>query len=81
MKKLDQSYHLREFQILKKNCPSVAYVDRFTSHCNKGNRELDGVLQVSETKILEEVIIKLVQQDLKEESDLLTNEKNIYMKD
>lgn len=56
-------------------------MDRFTSYCNKGNRDLDGVLQVSETKILEEVIIKLVQQDLKEEFDLITNEKNIYMKD
>lgn len=69
------------FRLKKKLCPSVAYVDRFTSYCNKGNRDLDGVLQVSETKILEEVIIKLVQQDLKEEFDLITNEKYIYMKD
>ena len=62
----------------KKLCPSVAYVDRFNSYCNKGTRDLDGVLQVLEIKILEEVIIKLVQQDLKEEFDLLTNE-NIYI--
>lgn len=73
---------MREFQIEKKKlCPSVAYVDRFSSYCNKGTRDLDGVLQVLEIKILEEVIIKLVQQDLKEEFELLTNEKNTYMKD
>ena len=56
-------------------------MDRFSSYCNKGTRDLDGVLQVLEIKILEEVIIKLVQQDLKEEFELLTNEKNTYMKD
>ena len=46
----------------------------FTNYCNKGSRNLDGVLKVSEVKILEETIIKLLHQDLKE-FDLLTNEK------
>lgn len=54
-------------------------MDRFSSYCNKGTRDLGGVLQVLQIKILEEVIIKLVQQDLKEEFDLLTNEKYIYI--
>lgn len=53
-------------------------MDRFSSYCNKGTIDLGGVLQVLQIKILEEVIIKLVQQDLKEEFDLLTNE-NIYI--
>lgn len=67
------------FRLTKKLCPSVAYVDRFNSYCNKGTRDLGGVLQVLQIKILEEVTIKLVQQDLKEEFDLLTNEKYIYI--